>query len=228
MLISLKLDSLDESFFFLKKKRDFKETSFYLYKNHTGAASDIYLSENNNIVFKVKRCKYQLGENWFRWFFRDFLKKILIFRLDSRREYKCFIVARSAGLKTPDVYGWGVPTHLLSNILSFVCTEYMGDATPGIVFFKNASAKDKICFVNEITADLIKLANYGYYYRDLNLGNVLVGDDKKLIWIDTHFNKVSKFKRVRLRQVFNSIINKNSGLDDYKEVIMGEINKNVV
>ncbi|MGB5854388.1 MAG: hypothetical protein WBH20_03865 [Oceanisphaera sp.] len=199
---------------------------FFKYNNHTGVSSDLYLSANDKILLKVENVKYSISQQFFRWFFRDFLRRAFILGLDARREHKGYQIVKLAGLKSPDLYCWGVPLSPFNNILSFMMIEYKDNLTPGLTYFNSLSESKKVEFMTMLADEAVVLAKYGYVHRDFHLNNFLVEEGVGLFWIDTHFRKLSIYKKKKWKQLSSSLIDSKLEGEENKNIILSVFKKN--
>lgn len=226
MFFKTKLDSVEYKFIcFSDFNVDGKE-EFHLYKDHSGFSSELYLSSGKDFLMKMEKDKYSAKNHFFRWFFRDFLKRIFFIGSDAKREYKGYRIAQSAGLSTPKLYSWGVSLSPFNKFYAFIMIDNELKSTPGLVYVRSLSESDKVNFFIRLANEVVILAKCGYVHRDFHLNNFLIDESGKILWIDTHFKKLSKFKDKRWEQLVSSlnddklggVENKNIILSTFKEI----------
>lgn len=191
---------------------------FSFYSDHTGKASDLYLSVNKRYLLKVQRCKYSLNKSFIKWVLRDFFKKFTILNLDARREFKGYKLVNRAGLKTPKMYCWGSSLSPLSSIVSFMIVEYKQDVVCGFSYFNSLQESERINFITKLSYEASLLAQQGYIHRDFHLSNFLVDGLGEIFWIDVHLRKLSTNKKKRREQIANSLVSHHLGGERYKEI----------
>ena len=191
---------------------------FSFYSDHTGKASDLYLSVNKKYLLKVQRCKYSLNKNFIKWVLRDFFKKLTILNLDARREFKGYKLVNRAGLKTPKMYCWGSSLSPLSSIVSFMIVEYKKDVVCGFSYFNSLQESERVNFITKLSYEASLLAQQGYIHRDFHLNNFLVDDLGGILWIDVHLRKLSNNKKKRREQIVKSLASHHLGGERYKEI----------
>ncbi|MGO1792737.1 MAG: hypothetical protein ACTHY5_05105 [Oceanisphaera sp.] len=226
MIYKAKLGEVDKTFFCFFNNKIFRGDKFYLLKDHTGFSGELYLSLDKKRLLKIEKNKYSLKLNFPRWFFRDFFKKLFILGLDSKREYKGYKIARSAGLKTPDFYCWGINPWLLSDISSILMIEYKENVTPGFTYLKSLSECDQKIFITKLANQAVSLARFGFVHRDFHLNNFLIDSDDDIYWIDTHFKKLSFFDNSKSKQLINSLDNEKLGGVKNKEIFLDVFKEN--
>lgn len=197
--------------------KDSKGFSFY--GDHTGKASDLYLSVNKRYLLKVQKCKYSFNNEFIKWTLRDLFKKFTILNLDARREFKGYKLVNRAGLKTPKMYCWGSSLSPLSSIVSFMIIEYKQDVVCGFSYFNSLQKSERINFITKLSYEASMLAQQGYIHRDFHLSNFLVDDLGEIFWIDVHLRKLSTNKKKRREQIVNSLASHHLGGARYKEIV---------
>ena len=170
--------------------------------------------------------KYNAKQQFVRWFMRDFLRRVFILGLDARRESKGYKIARLAGLRTPELYFWGMPLSPFENIISFLVIEYRVDITPGLKYFRSLSDDEKSEFIIKLANEAVVLAKYGYVHRDFHLNNFLVEESGRIIWIDTHFRKLSINNKKKWRQLVSSLNEAKLDGESNKEIILSIFKEN--
>ena len=213
----LKLDSIDHKVFsfFCDMPKNIENFSYY--NDHTGTASDLYVSSDRNLLVKTQKNKYNFKSDFFRWLLRDFYKKITFLNLDARRECKGYKIVNQAGLKTPEFYCWGTALSPFNNILSFMVVEFKSDMITGFNYINNLSNNEKYSFIKKLSYEVGALVELGYIHRDLYLNNFLVSPEEKIFWIDVHFRKLSSKKEKESEQIANSLTAHQLGGEAYKK-----------
>lgn len=171
-------------------------------------------------MIKLERDKYKANRDLLRWFFRDFVRRVFIFGSDAKREFKGYKIARLAGLNTPKLYSWGVSLSLFNEFSAFIMVENKIKATPGLSYFRSLSKDDKVDFLIRLANEAVTLAKYGYVHRDFHLNNFLIDDDGRVLWIDNHFRKLSKFKKKRWKQLVDSLSDSKLDGEENKKVVL--------
>lgn len=139
----IKLVSVLGRSFLLFGKVPFGAKSFISFNEHSGNASNLYLSLNKSYLLKVQRYKYNCNNDFLKWFFRDFINKFIFLRWDARREVKGYKIVKSLGLKTPRLYFFGTSISLIDNIVSLMAIEYKQDFVSGFFYLESLPDEKK-------------------------------------------------------------------------------------
>lgn len=226
MFFKTKLDSIECSFFCFSKFNRRGKEGFFLYKNHTGFSSELYLSSGKEFLMKVEKDKYSANKKFSRWFFRDLLRRMFVLGLDSKRECKGYRIAKSAGLSTPELYAWGMSLSPFNSIAAFLMIENKINVTPGLIYFRSLSENKKNYFLIKLANEAVALAKYGYVHRDFHLNNFLIDECGEILWIDTHFRKLSKFRKKKWKQLVNSLSGDKLDGVEYRNIILSVFKEN--
>lgn len=225
MFFNVKINGLENKLYCFTRFDPKNISSFKSFSNHTGISSDLYISTCKELLLKIERPKYKIRSNFYRWFFRDFLRKIFILGWDAKREYQGYKIAHSIGLATPKVYCWGGTLSPFSETISFIILEYKEFYTPGFLYFRSLSECDKYKFIEKLSSEAVTLARRGYVHRDFHLNNFLVNADGSVLWIDTHFKRLSFIKSKKRMQLYNSLSDDKLGGYKYKSIIYNAFEK---
>lgn len=206
MVFSVVIDGVRNQFFPFFKKESIKNIAdFSSYSEHTGGTAEIYLSKDKYYLLKLMRCKHKLKDGFFIWFYKVFLKKVTVIKLDAFREARGYKIANKANIKTPILYSWGVPSSFFNDFVSYFLIEYKSGSKPGSLYFKSLSFDGKKVFLSNLAGQLARLSRLGFSHRDLHLDNLLIEKNGNILWIDNHFKRLPLFKNRRIKQLDYSI-----------------------
>lgn len=204
------------------------DSCFTFFKDHAGSSSDLYITGDKTVLIKTEVFKYNIKEDFFRWFFRDFFKKIFIYGLDARREYKGYKIAQSIGLKTPKVYCWSIPFSYKSSILSFIVVEFKKNDMPGLSYFNSLTDSERVIFITNLASEAALLAKNGYTHRDLHLNNILVDKHGEIYWIDIHLRKLSHSINSKIIEIDESLVAHKLGGKFYRDIVYSAMESTVI
>jgi len=114
---------------------------------------------------------------------RDALRKY--FHSQAKREFTASLTLQSIGIATPTVFGYAYSMSPCSRYESILFMEYKEGTANGFEFLSNthdeALRKD---FLKKVAGDINTMYKNRLHHRDCNFGNILVGEDMSLLWID--------------------------------------------
>lgn len=148
---------------------------------------------------------------------------MLFINLDARREYKGYKLVNKLGLKTPQLYGWGVPVSRRGSMLSFILIGYELDSISGLDYFNMLNKNERFDFIKELAKQVAVLIKGGYFHRDLHLDNFLITSHHDILWIDIHLRRKSIFKSYHERQLMISMQGSSLGGYIYKEAFIDHL-----
>ncbi|MES1926327.1 hypothetical protein [Salinisphaera sp. T31B1] len=114
---------------------------------------------------------------------RDSVRKYFLGQ--GRREYDSACKLRAAGLRAPQVYGWGISLSPVARFESLLVMEWIRPFNSALTFIRHEADRDRrlaflYCFADEIA----RLHGHGLIHKDGHFGNFGLYDDRSLIWID--------------------------------------------
>lgn len=183
------------------------------------ASSEFYFDESTGALAKVKSDKYDWRRNPFRWFWRDYFEKRLLFQFEARKEIRSKKVVRLAGLVTPDCVAWGLSLNPFNRRGSLLLMEHVHGVVTGEQYFTGLGEVDRMAFLSQFCEDVMKLARAGYVHRDLHMNNVLCKPSGSIVWVDTHVKPLPLGKRAKWRAIYRSISNRRLLDDHYRQWI---------
>lgn len=154
------------------------------------ASSRFFLSADDELLAKVVPDKFDRSHHTLKWLGRDYLEKRWLFQLDARKEYRCGRILQRMGLTTPRYYGWGISLNPLNRNASLLLMEHIREARAGGEVFERLDEQQRFVFLDTLCQEIAHIARHGYALRDLHFNNLLMADNGKLIWIDTHLRKL--------------------------------------
>lgn len=181
------------------------------------ASSEIFFDESTGTMAKVKSDKHQWRLKPFRWFFRDFIEKRLLFQFEARKEVRSKKVVREAGLLTPHCVAWGVSLNPFNRRGSLLLMEHLEGVMTGEQHFQGLNEVARKHFLAQFCEDIMLLARAGYVHRDLHMNNVLCRPTGSIIWVDTHVKPLPRGNRAKWRAIYRSISNRELLNDYYRQ-----------
>lgn len=169
--------------------------------------SHFYLQAPSGTLFKLVQDKYSPKEHFWRWLGRDIISKRLAGSYDARKEFTSRRVLKQLGQHTVDVRCYGVALNLMNPLGSLYAMEHMENCVPGSTYFETLDEAGRDRFIEMLSQQVIELAKAGYYHRDLHLDNLLMDDQKRLIWIDTHIKALPSSSKKRAALLTNMVTN---------------------
>lgn len=161
------------------------------------SSSHFYLQAQSGTLFKLVRDKYSPKEHFWRWLGRDIISKRLAGSYDARKEFTSCRILKQLGQHTVDVRCYGVALNFLNPLGSLYAMEHMQNCVTGSVYFEALNEAGRYTFIETLSLQIIQLAEAGYYHRDLHLDNLLMDDQQRLIWIDTHIKALPASSKKR-------------------------------
>ncbi|WP_435631027.1 AarF/UbiB family protein [Carnimonas bestiolae] len=177
---------------------------------HFAAIGSSYfqLSSDGSMLLKFSRDKYRPQAHFFKWLMRDVISTRWLGSFDSKHEYQSAEVLRSVGQHTVLCHGVGVAAGLSNPLNSVFVMEYMASAVSGRERMAQLAPDEQRIFFDRFMGLVIALAKAGYAHRDLHMGNILVTQDDRLVWIDTHVKRLPRALKKRAR-VLSRMIDPN-------------------
>lgn len=127
---------------------------------------------------------------------RDALRKY--FRSQAKREFTASLKLQSIGITTPTVFGYAWSVLPFSHYESILFMEYKKGVVNGFEFLSNTHEKElRMDFLKNVAGDITTMYKNQLHHRDCNFGNVLVGEDMSLSWIDNDVKTVKNTKELQ-------------------------------
>ena len=155
-------------------------------------SSHFYLEPASQTLFKFARDKYAWHRQPLKWLAQDLLEKRLLAGGDAVKEWRSNRILHRAGLDVVECRGVGIALNPFNPLGSVYAMAYLPEAQSGETHFKALEEAGRRDFVKQLCREVIRLANHGYYHRDLHYGNFLVDAQGKFVWIDTHVRRLPK------------------------------------
>lgn len=187
------------------------------------ASSRFFLSPDDRILAKVVPDKFDRASHTLKWLGRDYLEKRWLFQLDARKEYRCGQILQRIGLPTPYYYGWGLSLNPFNRNASLLLMEHIRDARAGGEVFETLDQQQRFAFLDTLCNDIAHIARHGYALRDLHYNNLLMANDGKLIWIDTHLRRLPQRQDTRWAALKRSLNASKLGGDIYQQHALGQL-----
>ncbi|WP_051234065.1 hypothetical protein [Halomonas halocynthiae] len=187
------------------------------------ASSRFFLSKNNKILAKVVPDKFNRTHQTLKWLGRDYMEKRWLFQFDARKEYHCGRILQRLGLSTPQYYGWGVSLNPFNPNASLLLMEHLQHARPSSEVFATLDHQQRLAFLNTLCQDIAQIVRHGYTLRDLHYNNLLVANDNKLIWIDTHLRRLPQHPSKRWAAIKRSMSASKLGGDIYRQHVLHQL-----
>ena len=181
------------------------------------ASSYFYVQPKSSTLFKLVRDKYSPKEHFWRWLGRDIISKRLTGSFDAHKEFTSRRILKQLGQHTVDVRCYGVALNVLNPLGSLYAMEHMGNCVTGSVYFDRLDKAGRHAFIDTLSLQIIQLANAGYYHRDLHLDNLLIDEQQRLVWIDTHIKSLPASSKKRGALLENALANSRIYDATYRE-----------
>jgi RIO-like serine/threonine protein kinase len=134
---------------------------------------------------------------------RDTLRKY--FLSQAKREFTASLKLQSIGIATPAVFGYAFSISPLSRYESILFMEYKEGMVNGFEFLADTYDSElRKVFLKKVVGDINTMYNNRLHHRDCNFGNILVGEDMSLLWIDNDL-KIIRNKR-ELQKYFGETV----------------------
>ncbi|WP_127062284.1 hypothetical protein [Vreelandella nanhaiensis] len=169
--------------------------------------SHFYVQAQSGTLFKLVRDKYSPKEHFWRWLGRDIISKRLAGTYDARKEFASRRILEQLGQHTVDVRCYGVALNFLNPLGSLYAMKHIENCVTGSVYFETLDEAGRYSFIETLSLQVIQLAKAGYYHRDLHLDNLLMDDQQRLIWIDTHIKALPSSSKKRAALLENMLAN---------------------
>lgn len=169
--------------------------------------SHFYVQAEPGTLFKLVRDKYSPKEHFWRWLGRDIISKRLAGSYDARKEFTSRRILKQLGQHTVEVRCYGVALNFLNPLGSLYAMEHMQDCVTGSAYFEALDEAGRYAFIETLSLQIIQLAEAGYYHRDLHLDNLLMDNQQRLIWIDTHIKALPASSQKRTALLENMLTN---------------------
>ncbi|WP_447554641.1 hypothetical protein [Vreelandella sp. EE22] len=180
------------------------------------SSSHFYFQAQTSTLFKLVRDKYSPKEDFWRWLGRDIISKRLTGSYDAYKEFTSRRILERLGQNTVAVRCYGVALNFLNPLGSLYAMERVDNCVTGNIHFEGLDEAHRSAFIDTLSAQVIELAKAGYYHRDLHLDNLLVDDQKRLIWIDTHVKALPSSAKKRRRLLDNMLTNSRINGEAYR------------
>ncbi|MFG6667837.1 hypothetical protein ACGK9R_12065 [Halomonas sp. HNIBRBA4712] len=171
------------------------------------ASSHFFFQAQSSTLFKLVRDKYSPKEHFWRWLGRDIISKRLTGSYDAYKEFASRRILQQLGQNTVDVRCYGVALNFLNPLGSLYAMERLENCVTGSAHFETLSETERTVFIDTLAAQVVELARAGYYHRDLHLDNLLVDDQGRLVWIDTHVKALPTSAKKRAALLDNMLTN---------------------
>lgn len=120
---------------------------------------------------------------------RDTLRKY--FHSQAKREFTASLTLQSIGVATPAVFGYAFSVSPFSRYESILFMEYKEDTANGFEFLAdNHDHELRKVFLKKVAGDINAMYKNLLHHRDCNFGNILVGEDMSLLWIDNDMRPI--------------------------------------
>jgi RIO-like serine/threonine protein kinase len=114
---------------------------------------------------------------------RDSIRKY--FHSQAKREFRASLRLQSIGIATPKVFGYAYSISPISRYESILFMEYKEGMANGFGFLANTHDRRlRKDFLKNVAGDINTMYKNCLHHRDCNFGNILVGEDMHLLWID--------------------------------------------
>ncbi|MGO2132590.1 MAG: hypothetical protein ACTH3D_06770 [Halomonas sp.] len=187
------------------------------------ASSRFFLSPDDTVLAKVVPDKFDRTTQPLKWLGRDYLEKRGLFQFDARKEYRCGRILQHMGLATPRYYGWGISLNPFNRNASLLLMEHIRDARPGGAVFETLDQQQRLALLDTLCQDIAHIARHGYALRDLHYNNLLITNDDKLIWIDTHLRRLPQPHDERWAAIKRSLNASKLGGDTYQQYALHQL-----
>lgn len=171
------------------------------------SSSHFYFQAQTSTLFKLVRDKYSPKEHFWRWLGRDIISKRLTGSYDAYKEFASRRILERLGQNTVAVRCYGVALNFLNPLGSLYAMERLDNCATGSRYFETLDDAGRHAFIEALSAQVIQLAEAGYYHRDLHLDNLLVDDQQRLVWIDTHIKSLPSSAQKRQTLLENMLTN---------------------
>jgi hypothetical protein len=127
---------------------------------------------------------------------RDAIRKY--FLSQAKREFTASLKLQSIGIETPAVFGYAYSMSPFSRYESILFMEYKECMVNGFEFLAEthdeALRKD---FLKKVAGNINTIYGNRLHHRDCNFGNILVGVDMGLMWIDNDVKTVKNTQELK-------------------------------
>jgi len=151
--------------------------------------SEIYLEQN----ILIKMIKAQKNADYIRRYFNS----------QAKREHMGAVKLQNIGIKTPDMYGYGLNVNPFQRADSILLMEYIAGESLLVFFQTSTDTIHRKEILKSVAEDLAKMHLNGLHHKDTNLGNVIPFKEG-LYWIDNDIMKLTFSKNDRYH-LFNAL-----------------------
>jgi tRNA A-37 threonylcarbamoyl transferase component Bud32 len=151
---------------------------------------------------------------------RDAIRKY--FHSQAKREFTASLKIQSIGIATPAVFGYAYSMSPFSHYESILFMEHKEGMVNGFEFLAETHDRGlRKDFFKKVAEDINTMYKNRLHHRDCNFGNILVGDNMRLFWIDNDVkiirnnNEISRYFSETLRRLERACIKNYLSSDEW-------------